>query len=182
MTTLLLVVTCLNIIFVLGLSLNIFLRIKEKKEDLRINKGLQLLQHKISILQDLSDKTDEQVYRLVHLLDKKSNELKQITRDANESFSAIKSQLNSNINVNAPNSTSTKNSLESGMDEFSQFIEAINAQNEKIKPKMITPSMTESTTFTSNTMPQDFTESSENTRSETPSKKNQIRPFQFRRI
>lgn len=72
----LIILTFLNIVLLAGLSFSLFLRIKEKKEDQRMTKGLQLLQNKISILEDLSDKTDEQVRKLVHLIEQKTIEIK----------------------------------------------------------------------------------------------------------
>ena len=41
-------------------------------EDPRLSRGLQLLQSKIAVLEDLSDRTDHQVKTLSHLLDQKS--------------------------------------------------------------------------------------------------------------
>lgn len=72
----LIILTFLNIVLLAGLSFSLFLRIKEKKEDQRMTKGLQLLQNKISILEDLSDKTDEQVRKLIHLIEQKTIEIK----------------------------------------------------------------------------------------------------------
>ena len=72
----LLLLTLLNVILLAGLSFSLFLRIKEKKEDQRLTRGLQLLQNKISILEDLSDRTDEQVHKLVHVIDQKANEVR----------------------------------------------------------------------------------------------------------
>lgn len=54
---------------------------KTRIEDQRLTKGLQLLQNKISILQDLSDKSDEQVRKWVHLIEQKSYDVQnQLTR------------------------------------------------------------------------------------------------------
>lgn len=85
----LLVLTILNIVLLAGLSLSLFLRVKEKREDQKLTKGLQLLQNKLSILQDLSDRTDEQVERLVHVLDNKSNELRKLISDSQISCADI---------------------------------------------------------------------------------------------
>lgn len=45
------------------------------KDDPRLSRGLQLLQSKISVLEDLSDRTDRQVKQLSELLDQKSRSL-----------------------------------------------------------------------------------------------------------
>ena len=50
----LILITSLNILLLAGLVLSLFLKIKEKQEDQRITKGLQLLQNKLSILDDRS--------------------------------------------------------------------------------------------------------------------------------
>lgn len=74
-STWLLVLTVFNLVVLSVLTIQVFLKLKEKKEDLRLAKGLQLLQNKISILQDLSDKTDHQVQKIVQVLDKKSGDI-----------------------------------------------------------------------------------------------------------
>lgn len=72
-----------------GLVLSLFLKIKEKQEDQRITKGLQLLQNKLSILEDLSDKTDEQVRKLIHLLDQKAQDVRQTLNAADQKIHQI---------------------------------------------------------------------------------------------
>ena len=48
----------------------IFIRLnKPAKDDPRLSKGLQILQTKISILEDLSDRTETQVSQLTALLE-----------------------------------------------------------------------------------------------------------------
>lgn len=60
------------------LTIQIFLRLKEKKEDQRLAKGLQLLQNKISILEDLADRTDHQVQKTVQTLDSRTTQIKEL--------------------------------------------------------------------------------------------------------
>lgn len=74
-STWLLVLTVFNLVVLSVMTIQVFLKLKEKKEDLRLAKGLQLLQNKISILQDLSDKTDHQVHKIVQVIDKKSSDI-----------------------------------------------------------------------------------------------------------
>ena len=170
----------------MGLSFHVFIRIKEKKEDQRITKGLQLLQHKIAILQDLSDKADEQVQRLVHVLDNKSNELRRATTFANETIRDIQ-EKNQQLTKNEVTSTSQAaqnlvNQITDNikLDEFSQFVEALNIQNEKTKSNI---------TANAVTMPQSFVEpvNIENQKPNTElnvklNTKDQVRPFEFRKI
>ncbi|MFN3453322.1 MAG: hypothetical protein ACK41T_00080 [Pseudobdellovibrio sp.] len=93
----LLLLTFFNIVLLAGLSFSLFLRIKEKQEDQRITKGLQLLQNKISILEDLSDKTDEQVHKLVHLIDQKTIEIRNTLNQADEMSAKIKHAIDNGI-------------------------------------------------------------------------------------
>lgn len=170
MNIIVMIVTCLNIILLLGLSFHVFIRVKEKKEDQRITKGLQLLQHKIAILQDLSDKADEQVQRLVHVLDNKSTELRRTTAEANKAMSEIQIGLSqiSDSEMQTAESRAGQISDNIKLDEFSQFVQALNQQNEKTKPTtQVIPN--------AKNIPQDFIATTEPT-------KNQVRPFEFRRI
>lgn len=177
MSTFLVVLVCANIVLLLSLSLLLFLKIKEKKEDNRITKGLQLLQHKIAILQDLSDKSDDQVQRLVSILDQKSNEIKKVLKDTNQALQEahlINDNLNDSshlIKENHPKSLSDIKPQEStAMDDFTQFIQAINLQNEKNKPPAAEPMIIEDT----HQVPQTFETSDKPT--------NLIKPVNFRRI
>lgn len=75
------------------------LKNKEKIEDNRLTKGLQLLQNKISILQDLSDKTDEQVRKWVHLIEQKSTEVRSQLIKSDEKIIQIESALSKALDV-----------------------------------------------------------------------------------
>ena len=80
----LLTLTLVNLLLITFIIFNWFVRTKTNNEDQRLTKGLQLLQNKISILQDLSDKSDEQVRRWVHLLEQKSFEVQSKLTEADE--------------------------------------------------------------------------------------------------
>ncbi len=95
----LLLLTLLNVILLAGLSFSLFLRIKEKKEDQRLTRGLQLLQNKISILEDLSDRTDEQVRKLVHVIDQKANEVRNHLVSADEKIEQIDVALSKALDI-----------------------------------------------------------------------------------
>lgn len=72
---------------------------KSKVEDQRLTKGLQLLQNKISILQDLSDKSDEQVRRWVHLIEQKSIAVQDQLIMSDEKIVQIESALSKALDV-----------------------------------------------------------------------------------
>lgn len=95
----LLLLTFFNIVLLAGLSFSLFLRVREKKEDQRLTKGLQLLQNKISILEDLSDKTDQQVRKLIHILDQKTGEVRQVMVASDEQIQQIEKMLNKGLEI-----------------------------------------------------------------------------------
>ena len=51
--------------------------LRPPKDDPRLSKGLQLLQSKIAVLEDLADRTDNQVQQLNLLIEKKAKELQE---------------------------------------------------------------------------------------------------------
>lgn len=95
----LLLLTFFNIVLLAGLSFSLFLRVREKKEDQRLTKGLQVLQNKISILEDLSDKTDQQVRKLIHILDQKTGEVRQVMAASDEQIHQIEAMLNKGLEI-----------------------------------------------------------------------------------
>lgn len=77
----LLALSMMNLLMLTLLLFGWLTKNKTRIEDQRLTKGLQLLQNKISILQDLSDKSDEQVHKWIHLIEQKSFEVQnQLTR------------------------------------------------------------------------------------------------------
>jgi len=68
-------------------------------EDQRLTKGLQLLQNKISILQDLSDKTDEQVRTWVHLIEQKATDVQKGLMKSDEKIVQIEQALSKALDV-----------------------------------------------------------------------------------
>lgn len=74
-------------------------RAKGRGEDQRLTKGLQLLQNKISILQDLSDKTDEQVKKWVHLIESKSDDVQAQLNSSDLAIQKIESALSKALDV-----------------------------------------------------------------------------------
>ncbi len=77
----LLALSMMNLLMLTLLLFSWLTKNKTRIEDQRLTKGLQLLQNKISILQDLSDKSDEQVHKWIHLIEQKSFDVQnQLTR------------------------------------------------------------------------------------------------------
>lgn len=88
-----------NVLFGLGIGL-LWVRLnRPAKEDPRLSRGLQLLQTKIAILEDLSDRTDKQVSDLCNLLDKKSKELQEVMLDAEKHNQEVRKSIQKSLEV-----------------------------------------------------------------------------------
>ncbi len=76
--------------FIYGL----WLRLKKPpQDDPRLSKGLQLLQSKISVLEDLSDRTEVQVQQLVSLLDHKAKAIQQKVDESRQQINLIEQSM-----------------------------------------------------------------------------------------
>lgn len=83
----------LNVLFGVGLFI-IWNRIKKPpQEDPRLSKGLQLLQSKISILEDLSDRTDRQVHQIIQILEQKSQQFQKKVEESNHQLQKINQSM-----------------------------------------------------------------------------------------
>jgi hypothetical protein len=95
----LLALSMMNLLMLTLLLFSWLTKNKTKIEDQRLTKGLQLLQNKISILQDLSDKSDEQVHKWIHLIEQKSFDVQnQLTR-SDEKIAQIENVLAKALDV-----------------------------------------------------------------------------------
>ncbi|MGZ3690866.1 MAG: DUF2802 domain-containing protein [Pseudobdellovibrio sp.] len=95
----LLTLTLLNVLLVAFIAFSQLSKNKAKLEDQRLTKGLQLLQNKISILQDLSDKTDEQVRSWVHIIEQKAGEVQGQLIKSDEKVAQIEMALSKALDV-----------------------------------------------------------------------------------
>ena len=82
-----------NVLLLAFIGFNHLSQKKSKAEDNRLTKGLQLLQNKISILQDLSDKTDEQVRKWVHIIEQKSSGIQHQLQSADQKMIEIEEAI-----------------------------------------------------------------------------------------
>lgn len=79
----------LNVVFLIGLAL-CFVHIQRRREDdPRLSQGLRLLQSKISVLEDLSDHSENQVNQMMTLLDKKLQEVRRSINSVNQHVSEV---------------------------------------------------------------------------------------------
>ena len=83
----------LNIIFATLLAVFWVRSRKAPQDDPRLSRGLQLLQSKISVLEDLSDRADVQVKQLCHLLDKKCQQVQGKLTESKDQISLIEQSM-----------------------------------------------------------------------------------------
>ncbi len=69
------------------------------QDDPRLSRGLQLLQTKITVLEDLSDRTDNQVKQLTSLLDQKTRMLQNKVLEAEQQILKIDHSMNKSLEV-----------------------------------------------------------------------------------
>jgi hypothetical protein len=69
------------------------------KDDPRLSKGLQLLQSKISVLEDLADRTDNQATQLSTLIEQKCREVQNIILVADKQIQKIESSMGKSLEV-----------------------------------------------------------------------------------
>lgn len=72
---------------------------RPQKDDPRLSRGLQLLQSKIAILEDLSDRTDLQVRQLTHLLDQKGREVQEQVTSAQKQINRVEDSIQKSMDV-----------------------------------------------------------------------------------
>jgi hypothetical protein len=69
------------------------------KDDPRLSRGLQILQSKISVLEDLSDNTEKQVQQAIHLIDRKINDLQEKIIESSRQIELIESSRTRSMEV-----------------------------------------------------------------------------------
>lgn len=89
----------MNVFSLLGVAIFWTRLNRPAKEDPRLSKGLQLLQSKISILEDLSDRTDNQVKQMLKLLEKKGAQVQELIFHAKETMGMIDQSIHKSMEV-----------------------------------------------------------------------------------
>lgn len=69
------------------------------KDDPRLSKGLQLLQSKIAILEDLSDRTERQFQQMTALIEQKMRDLQSEMEDADAKLTEIDQSMKKSLDV-----------------------------------------------------------------------------------
>lgn len=89
----------LNLVLVGGLAV-VWTKLKRPpQDDPRLSRGLQLLQSKISVLEDLSDRTDKQVEQLTKLLEQKTRQLQTKTFEAEKLLQKVDQSMHRSLEV-----------------------------------------------------------------------------------
>lgn len=79
----------LDLLFFAGIGLCLVKSKTRSEEDPRLSYGLKLLQNKIAIIEDLSDKTDHQVKQLVALMENKIKDLQAQIQESDRQLKGI---------------------------------------------------------------------------------------------
>ena len=94
-----LVVSLVQLIFFAGLVL-VWMKVKKSMDDdSRWSRGLQLLQSKIAVFEDLSDRTEEQVKQLTVMMENKICDLQRKIDEADEVLNKIQHSMKKSIEV-----------------------------------------------------------------------------------
>ncbi len=89
----------LNIMFLASIITIWIRQQRPQKDDPRLSKGLQLLQSKIAILEDLSDRTDEQVNQVMTILERKYQEIQLKLNESDRQMHKIDSNMSKSMEV-----------------------------------------------------------------------------------
>lgn len=88
-----------DIFMALGLFVVIMRMSRAPKDDPRMSRGLQLLQSKISVIEDLSDRTEMQVNQLAALLESKAREVQAKVQLAEQTVHEIRVAMERSLDV-----------------------------------------------------------------------------------
>ncbi len=101
-----------NLLFLAGILFLLINRKQTQKDDIKFSKGLQILQNKISVLEDLSDQTDEQVRSLTQLLEAKYREIQGLLVESDQQIQKME-EVAKNIGAQVESSSSVMNNQSS---------------------------------------------------------------------
>ncbi len=95
--------TLIQIVFDLFMACGLFVIVmrmnRAPKDDPRLSRGLQLLQSKISVLEDLSDRTEAQVGQLTSILESKAREVQAKVELADRHLNEIRVSMDRSLEV-----------------------------------------------------------------------------------
>ncbi len=133
----LLTLSMVNILLLTMMLFGWITKNKTKLEDQRLTKGLQLLQNKISILQDLSDKSDEQVRKWVHLIEQKSHEVQAQLTHSDEKILQIETVLSKALDVTSAFQHETPHETLAERQKTSRYVQAARLAHQGMNAEQI---------------------------------------------
>lgn len=99
MSTWILAAIVLHIFTIVSIAILYIRQSRPAKEDPRLSRGLQLLQSKIAVLEDLSDRTETQVRQLTQILDERARGLQTKILNAEEMMIKIEHSMRKSLDV-----------------------------------------------------------------------------------
>lgn len=88
-----------DLIFLAGFTVTWLRLAKPPKDDPRLSRGLQLLQQKIAVLEDLGDQTERQVQQVSQLIEAKSREIQNQIAAADDQIRKIENMMGKSLEV-----------------------------------------------------------------------------------
>lgn len=88
-----------NLILLAGCGFIWFRLARPPKDDPRMSRGLQILQSKISVLEDLSDRTETQVTQLTTLLEQKCRDIQNLMAQSEKQIQKIEASMTKSLDV-----------------------------------------------------------------------------------
>ena len=88
-----------NLVMLAGVGFIWFRLAKPPKDDPRMSRGLQMLQSKISVLEDLSDRTETQVTQLTALLEQKCRDIQNLMAQSEKQVQKIEASMTKSLDV-----------------------------------------------------------------------------------
>jgi hypothetical protein len=118
-----------NLVFLAGILFLLVSRKQTQKEDQKFSKGLQLLQNKISVLEDLSDQTDDQVRSLTQLLEAKYREIQSLLVESDQQIQKME-EIAKNIWSQVETASVTSNPHQSNeVQSMNKYVKAAQLAN-----------------------------------------------------
>ncbi len=111
------------------------------KDDPRLSRGLQLLQSKIAVLEDLSDRTDEQVRSLQNLLEKRCVEMKKLLVEAEDTLARIDESRRKSLEIAEVFEETIPHQKILERQNLKKYVQAARLANQGVSPEEIAQSV-----------------------------------------
>lgn len=127
----------MNLAFLGGIGI-LFVKLKRPpKDDPRLSKGLQLLENKIAILSDLSDRTDAQVKQLTTLMDQKGRQIQEKIQAVEEHIQKVNASIEKSIEASRIFSSDNPKEEYAERQNVSKYVQAARMANKGYSAEQI---------------------------------------------